>query len=427
MPQPTIETIRHSTAHLLAAAVMELYPKTRLGVGPVIEHGFYYDLDVRDANGDSVRLSPDGLPAIAEKMREIIARGDAFRREEMPIADAVRFFNARGQEFKSELLRDLQERGTTAVRAEEQQDLGERPDVVSVYHTGADFADLCRGPHVASAKELGVFSLTKLAGAYWRGKEENPQLQRIYGVAFLTQEELDAHLTMLVEAERRDHKKLGKELDLFVFSPLVGPGLPMLTPRGTTMRNALTDFVWDLERPYGYEQVWIPHITKRELYETSGHWDKFSDELFHVATREGHEFALKPMNCPHHTQIYASRQRSYRELPIRYKEVTTCYRDEQTGELSGLARVRSLTQDDAHVFCRMAQIADECLKIWDIVDRFYAKFGMPLIVRFSRHDPQQMDKYLGTPEVWQQAEAQLRQVIEQRGITSVIDGLGEAA
>ncbi|MFH1098732.1 MAG: threonine--tRNA ligase, partial [Candidatus Uhrbacteria bacterium] len=283
-----------------------------------------------------------------------------------------------------------------------------------------------RGPHVESAAQLGVFKLTKLAGAYWRGREDNPQLQRIYGVAFATQSELEAHLKMLAEAERRDHRKLGEELDLFVFSPLVGPGLPLFTPRGTIIREELERFVWDLESRYGYERVQIPHLTKRELYDTSGHWEKFHDEIFRIRTREGHELAVKPMNCPHHTQIYAARKRSYRELPIRYKEVTSVYRDEQTGELSGLSRVRMITQDDAHIFCRMPQIELECLAIWDIVDRFYKKFGMPLRVRFSRHDPAKMKKYLGTPAIWKQAEDQLRAVIRKRGVEAE-DGLGEAA
>jgi threonyl-tRNA synthetase len=419
-------TIRHSTAHLLAAAVMERWPKTRLGVGPVIEHGFYYDMDIRDAKGEPVRLSPDDLEAIEGTMRVTIAKGDAFRREELTLDEAITTFTERGQDFKVELLRDLKEKGTTSVSVDEMQDVGEFPDRASVYWTGDSFLDLCRGPHVDATSALGAFALTKLAGAYWRGKEDNPQLQRVYGVAFATKEELDAHLVMLAEAEKRDHRKIGKSQDLFVFSPLVGSGLPMLTPRGTIMREALADFVWDLERPYGYERVWIPHITKRELYEMSGHWEKFADELFHVSTREGHEFALKPMNCPHHAQIYASRQRSYRDLPIRYKEVTTVYRDEQSGELAGLARVRALTQDDAHVFCRMVQVEEECLKMWDIVDQFYAAFGMPLSVRFSRHDPQRMEKYLGTPEVWERAEAALKAVIDQRGVDAE-DAPGEAA
>jgi len=427
MPSYPIETIRHSTAHLLAAAVSELWPKSRFGVGPVVEHGFYYDLDPRDKEGNPMRLTPDHLPKIEKRMREIIARKEAFRREEMPIDAAIEFFTSRGQTFKAELLAALRKHGTTAVRPEEVQDVGDQPTHASVYYTGEKFVDLCRGPHVAATSDLGAFKLTKIAGAYWRGKEENPQLQRVYGFAFATQPELDAHVTMIAEAEKRDHRKLGEELDLFVLSPLVGPGLPLFTPRGTLIREELERFVWELEQPHGYQRVRIPHITKRDLYETSGHWQKFAEELFHVSTREGHELAMKPMNCPHHTQIYASRKRSYRELPIRYKEVTAVYRDEQTGELGGLSRVRMITQDDAHVFCRMGQIEAECLKIWDIVDKFYKAFKMPLRVRFSRHDPKKMEKYLGTPEIWKRAEEQLRAVIRKRGVTEVIDGLGEAA
>lgn len=422
-----VETIRHSTAHLLAEAVVGLWPKTRLGVGPVVEHGFYYDLDVLDKDGNPVRLTPNHLLRIEKRMREIISRKEAFRREELPIDQAIQFFRERGQDFKVELLTTLKEKGTTSVRPEEQQDVGGKPDQASVYWTGEKFVDLCRGPHVDSTTDLGAFALTKIAGAYWRGKDTNPQLQRIYGFAFASQVELDAHVVMLAEAEKRDHRKLGEELDLFVFSPLVGPGLPLFTPRGTLIREELERFVWELEQPHGYQRVHIPHITKRDLYETSGHWAKFADELFHITTREGHELAMKPMNCPHHTQIYAHRKRSYRELPIRYKEVTEVYRDEQTGELGGLSRVRMITQDDAHVFCRMGQIEAECLKIWDMVDKFYKTFRMPLRVRFSRHDPAKMEKYLGTPEVWKRAEEQLRAVIRKRGVDDVIDGLGEAA
>jgi len=413
---------------------MQLWSKSRLGVGPVIEHGFYYDLDVRDKDGNVVRLTPNHLPKIEKRMRELISRKEPFRREEMPIDAAIEFFTARGQTFKAELLAALRKHGTTAVRPEESQDVsgegsGVRGQVsnVSLYYTGEKFVDLCRGPHVGSTADLGAFALTKIAGAYWRGKEENPQLQRVYGLAFATQEELDAHLKMLAEAEKRDHRKLGEELDLFVLSPLVGPGLPLFTPRGTLIREELERFVWELEQPHGYQRVRIPHITKKDLYETSGHWEKFADELFRITTREGHELAVKPMNCPHHTQIYGHRKRSYRELPIRYKEVTAVYRDEQTGELGGLSRVRMITQDDAHVFCRMGHIEAECLKIWEIVDRFYKTFKMPLRVRFSRHDPAKMEKYLGTPEIWKRAEEQLRQVIRKRGVEDVIDGLGEAA
>lgn len=426
MSQPTIEKIRHSTAHLLAAAVLERWPKTRLGVGPVIEYGFYYDLDVRDDAGESVRLSPEDLASLADTMRAIIARSEPFRRDELPLDDAIAFFRERGQDFKVELLRDLKEKGTTAVKAEEQQDVGERPDVASLYWTGEGFVDLCRGPHVASTSDLGVFTLTKLAGAYWRGKETNPQLQRIYGVAFATQEELDAHLHMLAETEKRDHKKLGPQLDLFVFSELVGGGLPLWTPRGTLVRNLLDAFVWELRHARGYERVEIPHITKKDLYERSGHWEKYKDDLFKITTREGHEFAMKPMNCPHHTQIYARRQWSYRELPQRYANTTTCYRDEQSGELAGLSRVRAFAQDDAHVFCRISQAKEEIQKIWDIVHVFYAAFGLTLHLRLSLRDPAHPEKYLGNQEHWDKAEAVLREIAAENK-SAFVEALGEAA
>lgn len=421
-----VETIRHSTAHLLAAAVMERWPKTRLGVGPVIEHGFYYDLDVRDADGSAVRLSPDDLSELDEAMRAIIARGEVFRREEMPLDAAISFFRERAQDFKVELLMALKEKGTTAVKPEEQQDVGDKLDRASVYYTGEHFVDLCRGPHVGSTKDLGAFKLTKLSGAYWRGKDTNPQLQRVYGVAFASQEELDAHLTMLAEAEKRDHKKLGPQCDLFVYSDLVGGGLPLWTPRGALVRDLLSSFVWELRKARGYQRVEIPHITKRALYERSGHWDKYKDDLFKITTREGHEFAMKPMNCPHHTQIYARKPWSYRDLPQRYENTTMVYRDEQSGELAGLSRVLSITQDDAHIFCRITQVKGEIQKIWEIVHTFYGVFGMPLRLRLSLRDPQHPEKYLGNQGYWDRAEAMLREVANENS-AEYVEALGEAA
>ncbi len=298
---------------------------------------------------------------------------------------------------------------------------------ITLYKSG-DFVDLCEGGHVENIKDINLdaFKLTHIAGAYWRGNENNKMLTRIYGVAFETKEELDAYLKRMEEAKKRDHKKLGKELDLFTFSGLVGPGLPLWTPRGTVLRNILDDFVWELRKARGYEKVEIPHITKKELYETSGHWDKFQDELFKINTREGHLFAMKPMNCPHHTQIYDRKPHSYRELPQRYANTTTCYRDEQTGELSGLARVRAFTQDDAHVFCRMKQVKKEFLKIWDIVHEFYAPFGFDMKIRLSRHDPEHLEKFLGDPKRWVKAEKILKDIVDKKGV-EYIDGLGEAA
>jgi threonyl-tRNA synthetase len=275
-------------------------------------------------------------------------------------------------------------------------------------------------------KALKHFKLMSLAGAYWRGSEKNTMLTRIYGTAWPTEEALNEYLTRLDEAKKRDHKKLGKELDLFTFSELVGSGLPLWTPKGTWMRIVLDEFIWSLRSARGYERVEIPHITKKDLYETSGHWEKFKDELMKIETREGHLFAMKPMNCPHHTQIYARKLWSYRELPQRYATTTMVYRDEQSGELSGLSRVRSITQDDAHVFCRTTQIQEEMLKIWDIIESFYAAVQFTLEARLSLHDPAHPEKYLGTEAVWQQAENAVRELVKAKGTTAQ-ECIGEAA
>ncbi len=413
--------MRHTAAHVLAAAAKRLYPDAKFGVGPVIENGFFYDIAFAEA------ISEGDLARLEKEMRKIIAEGHQMIREEMSIDEAIAFFTDSGQDLKVQLLNDLKEKGTTKINAEEAQDIDvDRPDVASVYKTG-EFTDLCRGPHVGNVKEVGAFTLQKLAGAYWRGSEDNEQLQRVYGLCFETQEELDAHITMLEEAKKRDHRKLGKELDLFVFSELVGPGLPLWTPKGTFLRHKLDEFVWKLRSSRGYERVEIPHITKKDLYEKSGHWEKFKDELFKIETREGHIFAMKPMNCPHHTQIFARKQHSYREMPQRFSNTTMVYRDEQTGELQGLSRVRSITQDDAHVFCRGTQVKEEMLKIWDIIEVFYKGCGFDeLTVRLSFHDPEQKDKYLGTPEIWDVSEEALRDLAKARGVEAV-EQLGEAA
>ncbi|MEX2054059.1 MAG: threonine--tRNA ligase, partial [Candidatus Colwellbacteria bacterium] len=283
--------------------------------------------------------------------------------------------------------------------------------------------------HVKSTKDINpeAFKLTHLAGAYWRGDEKNPQLQRVYGVAFATKKDLQVYIKQMEEAEKRDHKVLGPALDLFTFSDLVGPGLPLWTPKGTILRNVLDDFVWSLRKERGYTKVEIPHITKKELYEVSGHWDKFKDELFKIKAREGHEFAMKPMNCPHHIEIFKRKQWSYRDVPQRYANTTTCYRDEQTGELSGISRTRSFTQDDAHVFCRNSQLKDEFLKVWDIVDSFYKAVGFTqLDVRISGHDPNNFKAYLGTKPMWQKAEKTLREMAKDRGVDAYF-APGEAA
>jgi threonyl-tRNA synthetase len=418
-----LETIRHSAAHVMAAAVQHLFPHAKFGVGPVVEHGFYYDMDIGRA------VTPDDLERITAEMKKLIKDGAAFERKEMPIDDAITLFEQMGQPYKVELLHDLKTRGTTAVSTEESADVDpSNVSSVSVYMTG-DFTDLCRGPHVSSTKDIGkAWKLHKIAGAYWRGKAENPQMQRIYGLCFATKEDLAAYETMMVEAEKRDHRKLGAELDLFAFSPLVGIGLPLFTGKGTLIRQLLTDAIWDLMKPYGYERVWIPHIAKSDLYKTSGHWDKFEDDLFHVSSKKTDDmFVLKPMNCPHHAQIYASKPRSYRDLPMRMSEVTTVYRDENTGQLAGLTRVRSITQDDAHVFCRPDQVKDEVLAIFRIAEQFYAAFGMTFHrIRLSVRDPQHPEQYLGGSEAWDAAERTLADAMQ--GVGKEIEiGTGEAA
>ena len=396
--------IRHSLAHLLAAAVLKKFPDAKLAIGPVIENGFYYDFLL------SRGLTPEDLKDFEKDMKKMIGGKLPFTGKEVDKTEAKEIF--KNQQFKLELIEEFAEEGKT----------------LTTYKTGEIFLDLCRGGHVDNTSEINpdAFMLDKTAGAYWRGDEKKPMLQRIYGVAFETKEELDKYLAMIAEAKKRDHKKLGPELDLFTFSDLVGPGLPLWTPKGTLVRNLLDDFVWSLRAKRGYMKVEIPHITKKSLYETSGHWDKYKDELFRITTREGHEFAMKPMNCPHHTQIYARRPWSYRELPQRYANTTTCYRDEQTGELSGLSRVRAFAQDDAHVFCRMSQAKEEFLKIWDIIHEFYPVFGFELKVRLSLHDPAQPEKYLGNKDNWKIAEDMLREIVAEKKI-EWIEGVGEAA
>jgi threonyl-tRNA synthetase len=401
----TLYNIRHSLAHLLAIASLGHDPKARLSVGPVTENGFYYDIDFSEGNAPT----PEDLKTLEKTMRKLINKKLPFVRQEVSIEEARERFA--DNPYKLAILDDIEKAGET----------------VSLYTTG-EFTDLCEGRHVENTGDIDgkSFTLTHLAGAYFRGDENKPMLTRIYGLAFATEAELKAYLAQQEEAKKRDHRKLGKELGLFVFSELVGPGLPLWTPKGTIIRELLNDYVWELRRAYGYQKVTIPHITKKDLYETSGHWSKFADELFRITTREKHLYALKPMNCPHHTQIFAAEQRSYRDMPERYCETTMVYRDEQSGELSGLSRVLSITQDDAHVFCRENQIEQEVYAVWDIVDHFYKTFGFDLAIRFSRHDPAQKEKYLGDSAVWEHSENALRTLIEKRGITA-LDGLGEAA
>lgn len=426
----SLEVTRHSAAHVMAAAIQSLFPNAKFGVGPAVDNGFYYDIDI----GRTV--TPEDLKDIQKAMQKLANKKLVFERQEMKVDEAIKLFEKLDQPFKVELLNDIKSKGTTKLTAEEAGDVGVSPEAsakgepsmkgkVSVYTTG-EFTDLCRGPHVEDSSKIGAFKVWKMAGAYWRGKETNPQLQRIYGLCFATQDELEAYEKMMVEAEKRDHKKLGKELGLFSFSDLVGSGLPLWSPKGTILRTLLDDYVWELRKAKGFNKVAIPHITKKDLYIKSGHWIKFKDELFKIVTREKHEYALKPMNCPHHTQIFDSEMRSYRDMPQRYAETTMVYRDEQSGELSGLSRVLSITQDDAHVFCRKNQIEQECFAIWDIVNAFYSTFGFELNLRLSTYDPDHFEKYLGTPEIWNEAEAQFKKLIKKRGVDCV-EGKGEAA
>jgi threonyl-tRNA synthetase len=402
-----IYKIRHSLAHLLAMAVLEHDPKAKLTIGPVVDNGFYYDIDFSEGKAPT----PEDLKKIQKAMKKLAGKKLPFTKRTLTEKEARELFSA--NPYKMELIEGIIKEG-------------EKP---TVYDT-ADFTDLCEGPHIENTSEIDTdaFKLDHIAGAYWRGDEKNKMLTRIYGLAFETGKELDDYLAMIEEAKKRDHRKLGKELGLFVFSDLVGPGLPLWTPKGTMIRELLNDYVWELRKAKGFQKVCIPHITKKALYETSGHWQKFAEELFKIETREGHVFAMKPMNCPHHTQIFDSEPRSYRDMPQRFCETTMVYRDEQSGELSGLARVISITQDDAHVFCRENQIEEEFFGIWDIIDTFYGRFGFKnLKVRFSRHDPDTFEKYLGTKEVWEKAETALLNLIKKRGVTDYIDGKGEAA
>jgi len=414
-----LDAVRHSLAHLLAAAVLKKFPKAQLGIGPVIEDGFYYDfLLPRLPDGSQGRFAPDDLKEFEKTMRGLIGQNLPFSGKKITPAAAKKTFKS--QRFKLDLIKQfVKEKQKLTVYSILRPGSGQAGDV---------FTDLCRGGHVKNTREINpeAFKLTKTAGAYWRGDEKNPQLQRIYGLAFGTKKELDERLKLLEEAGKRDHKKLGPRLDLFTFSELVGPGLPLWTPKGTLVRILLDNFVWQLREKRGYERVEIPHITKKELYMQSGHWDKFKNELFKIKTREGHEFAMKPMNCPHHIQIFKRRPWSYREMPQRYANTTMCYRDEQTGELAGLSRARSFTQDDAHVFCRYSQIKEEAASIWDIVHEFYSAFGFELTIRLSLHDPKTPERYLGTPKTWKSAEETLREVAKSRRAQAT-EAVGEAA
>lgn len=410
MNDEQLHAMRHSLAHITAAAVQRLWPEAKFGIGPVVEDGFYYDIDLGDT-----KISEQNFGKIEKTMRRIIAESQDFEHFTLPIDEAISWAHEGSQPYKEELLNDLKRSGTTVAKDLDASEMGTiadgdaAMDKVGFYRNGR-FTDLCRGPHVANTREVGAFKLLRVAGAYWRGNEKNPQMQRLYGVAFATQEELDEYLERLEQAKLRDHRKLGKELDLYTMSPLVGAGLPMFTPRGTVIRDVLAKYSNQLREAHGFQKVWTPHVTKTALYETSGHWAKFGGELFLVTSQETDDkMALKPMNCPHHTQIYASQPRSYRDLPVRLLETTTDYRDEKTGELGGLNRVRSLTQDDSHIFCRDDQIEAEINSLLASVREMYETVGMKLRVRLSYRDDS--DGYLGDMALWEGAQAQLKRAV----------------
>ena len=417
--------MRHSLAHIMAQAVQHLWPQAKFGVGPAIDQGFYYDIDLGD-----VTISEADFGKIEKEMRRIIARDLPFTHRDVPVDEAIAWAKETDQPYKVELLNDLKRSGTTIAKELAGEALGSAAEgeskvkTVSLYSQG-DYTDLCRGGHVESTGKVGAFKLLRVAGAYWRGDETRPQMQRLYGVAFATQVELDSYLQMREEAKKRDHRKLGKELDLYTMSPLVGVGLPLFTPRGTILRDKAAQLSNQLREKYGFAKVWTPHITKKDLYETSGHWAKFGDELFLVTSQEtSDKMALKPMNCPHHTQIFASQPRSYRDMPVRYLETTTDYRDEKTGELGGLSRVRSLTQDDSHVFCRPDQIEQEMSNLLACAEELYHIVGMKLRVRLSYRD--EGEGYLGAPELWQSAQAQLKAAVMAKQL-DYFEQEGEAA
>lgn len=400
-----MENIRHSLAHLLAAAVLKKYPKAKLGIGPVIENGFYYDFLLSEP------LTPEDLKEFEKEMRKIIGGKLPFSGEKVTAAAAAK--RMKGQKFKLELIKDF---------SKEDQKL-------TIYKTGDIFEDLCRGGHVANTSEIPAdgFKLDKIAGAYWKGSEKNPQLQRIYGLAFGNRQELDGFLKMREEAQKRDHRKLGKELGLFEIVDEIGPGLPLFHPKGAILRRILENYITELQESRGYQSIWIPHITKGKLYKISGHLDKYDAMYPPMKLKDEADYYIKPMNCPHFMMLYKSQPHSYKEFPVRWTSTTTNYRYEKSGELSGLTRVRSLTQDDCHVFARPDQIEQEINLMLDMIAEVYKKFGFnDFWVRISTRDPKDKKKYIGDEKVWQESEEALARLIKNRGWKHEI-GEGEAA
>ena len=395
----------HSSAHLMAEALQELYPGIKFGIGPAIENGFYYDVDP----GDAVIKEGD-FPAIEAKMLELVAKKEEIKRQDISKADAMKMFGDRGEEYKTELISELEDGKITT-------------------YTQGSFTDLCRGPHLPNTSYLKAVKIMSVAGAYWRGDEKRKQLVRLYGITFPKKKMLDEYLALMEEAKKRDHRKIGKELELFTFSTAVGAGLPLWLPRGTQLRLKLEDFLKRIQKKYGYQQVMTPHIGGKQLYVTSGHYAKYGKDSFQPihTPQEGEEFLLKPMNCPHHCEIFKSFPRSYKDLPLRFAEFGTVYRYEQSGELHGLTRVRGFTQDDAHLFCRPDQLKDEFLKVMDIIFIIFKALDFENFeAQISLRDKVNRDKYIGSEENWEKAESAIIEACQEKGLKAKIE-YGEAA
>lgn len=396
------QTFWHSSAHLMAEAIQTLFPGTKFAIGPPISNGFYYDMDFGD-----VKLTEADLARIEEKMLEFARTRNAFERQVVAKADAVRYFTEKDDPYKLELIDGLEDGSIT-------------------FYTQGSFTDLCRGPHLPSTEPIKAVKLLSIAGAYWRGDSSNKQLTRVYGVTFPKKSMLDEHLKRMEEAKKRDHKKLGKELNLFMFNAMVGRGLPVWLPNGTIIRRELEAFLRAELIRRGYQEVITPHIGNLDLYRTSGHYPYYADSQFAPITVEDEEYLLKPMNCPHHHQVYLNEPKSYRDLPVRLAEFGTVYRYEQSGELTGLTRVRGFTQDDAHIYCRQDQLKDELKNAIELTQLVFKTFGMPVKTRLSFWDPQNTDKYAGTPDMWEAAQKTIAEVADEIGLDSFV-GLGEAA
>ena len=395
-----LDRLRHSSAHVMAQAVEHLFPEAKTTIGPATETGFYYDFD-RDTP-----FTPEDLEALEKEMAKSVARAERFECREVTREEALRMFG--DNPYKVELINGLGE-----------------DERITVY-TNGDFTDLCRGPHTEHTGNIGAFKLLNVAGAYWRGDEKNKMLQRIYGTAFFTQEELDDFLHRLEEARKRDHRRLGRELGLFMISPTVGPGLPLLLPKGAVLRETLVEFMRDQQRKRGYQPVFTPFLAKRELYEISGHWEAYRENLFPVMHGDHEEYVLKPVNCPFHIQIYASERRSYRDLPIRYAEFGTVHRWEQSGEVGGLTRVRMITQDDSHIFCRPDQLVAEFHAVVDLIMLVLGRLKLSYRARVGLRDPNNPSKYVGSPEDWEQAQTALLGAVRQLDMPHEV-AEGEAA